>query len=60
MPKRYVLPSRSNERKKQRKGACGSSNVEKSEVGNFHKGSSILPEWSRGRQCISNALISNL
>lgn len=37
MPKRYILPSCSNERKKQQKGACGSSDVEKSVFGNFHQ-----------------------
>lgn len=60
MPKRCISPSCSNERKKQQKGACGSSDVEKSVVGNFHQGSSIFPEWSRGRHCVSNALISIL
>lgn len=60
MPKRCISPSCSNERKKQQKGACGSSDVEKSVVGNFHQGSNIFPEWIRGRQCVSNALISIL
>lgn len=60
MPKRYILPSCSNKRKKQQKGVisgCSSSDVEKSVFGNFHQGSNIFPEWSRGRQCVSNALL---
>lgn len=45
---------------KQQKCACGSSDVEKRLVGNFHQDSNIFPEWSQGRQCVSNALISIL
>lgn len=59
MPNKYISPS-SNEWKNKQKGACGSSDVEKSVVGNFHKGSGIFPEWSRRRQCVLNAPISIL
>lgn len=41
-----------------KKGACGSSYVEKSVIGNFHRGSNIFPELSRERQCVSIALIN--
>lgn len=60
MPKRYISPSCSNERKKQQTSACDSSEVQKSVVGNFHQASNIFPEWSRGRQYVSNSLISIL
>lgn len=65
MPKRYVSPVSSNQRKKRPTNdngmsGAGSTEIEKCTFGSLHQGSDVFLEGSRGRQCVSNALVSIL